>query len=339
MHAYFNVRASRYVGALMSLSLVVAGCSMFSGEAKLHKNAKGSIYLKDIADWSFEASHPAAIDEMMMLKIVKGVVTDDVQKMRSNMPASGSKPMRVFSDEDAEFLAPLLAQGLSQAKPEQIVGFKVSPSAGSGTEPTAGTLYMYKGSIYLTIAPSQNGKVSGFIPSSAARLEKAPSFVALGSGAMTMVIDYQTLAKGPMQGSPLAARMPKPVPASASQTVPMTPAAAQAQRASAMETTSSQEASAPLGTQEFPVYTYDRTDSGIPQSSTDELLNRKMDELREAREAGKLKDSEIAMLKKEATWMKKELRQRTEEMKALKASKTAARSAPKKKSAEAHPTR
>ncbi|HEU5407175.1 MAG TPA: hypothetical protein VFU48_05375, partial [Nitrospira sp.] len=154
MHAHFNVRGFRYVGALMSLSVVVAGCSMLSGEAKLHKNAKGSVYLKEIADWSFEAGHPATIDQMTMLKIVKGVVIDDVQNMSGNMPAGGSKPMRVFSDEDAEFLAPLLAKGLSQAKPEQIVGFKVSPSAGSGAEPTAGTLYMHHGSIYLTIAPS-----------------------------------------------------------------------------------------------------------------------------------------------------------------------------------------
>jgi hypothetical protein len=43
MHAYFNVRNSQYVSALMSLSLMVAGCSMFSGEAKLHNNAKGSV--------------------------------------------------------------------------------------------------------------------------------------------------------------------------------------------------------------------------------------------------------------------------------------------------------
>ena len=197
MYPHFNVRSSQYVGALMSLSLIVTGCSMFSGEAKLHKNAKGSVYLKEIADWSFSANHPATIDQMTMLKIVKGVVTDDVQKMSGNMPASGSKPMRVFSDEDAEFLAPLLAQGLSQAKPEQIVGFKVSPSAGSGAEPTAGTLYMHKGSIYLTIAPSPSRKVSGFTPSHAARLDKAPAFVAMGSGAMTMIIDSLAVAIGP----------------------------------------------------------------------------------------------------------------------------------------------
>lgn len=329
MHTYFNVRGFRHIGALMSLSLIVAGCSMLSGEAKLHKNAKGSIYLKEIADWSFEASHPATIDQMTMLKIVKGVVIDDVQKMSGNMPASGSKPMRVFSDEDAEFLAPLLAQGLSQAKPEQIVGFKVSPSAGSGTEPTAGTLYMHKGSIYLTIAPSQTRKASGFTPSSAARLEKAPSFVALGSGAMTIVIDYQALAKGPMPSSPPTAGTSKPMPVSASQAASVAPTAMPTPSASPVKFAPSQEDSG----------LDPRTDSGAPQSSTDELLNRKLDELREAREANKLKDSEIAMLKKETTWMKKELRQRTEEVKALKASKTVVRPAPKKKSAEAYRTR
>ncbi|MBX3330009.1 MAG: hypothetical protein KF722_06390 [Nitrospira sp.] len=337
MHTYSTIRSSQYVGALLSFSLVVAGCSMLSGEAKLQKNAKGSVYLKEIADWSFEASHPATIDQMTMLKIVKGVVTDDVQKMSGNMPASGSKPMRVFSDEDAEFLAPLLAQGLSQAKPEQIVGFKVSPSAGSGTEPTAGTLYMHKGSIYLTIAPSQNRKASGFTPSAAVRLEKAPSFVALGNGAMTMVIDYQAFAKGPMPGSLSVAGTPKLIPASASQAAPMAPATAQAQSTSTTETTSPQEASALLAPQEFPAY--NRTHAEIPQLSTDELLNRKLDELRQAREANKLKDSEIAMLKKEAAWMKQALRQRTEEVKAMKASKTATRPVPKKKSAEAYPTR
>ncbi len=337
MHVHFNVHSSLYVGALMSLSLIATGCSMFSGETKLHKNTKGSVYLKEIADWSFVANHPATIDQMTMLKIVKGVVTDDDQKMSGNMPASGSKPMRVFSDEDAEFLAPLLAQGLSQAKPEQIVGFKVSPSAGSGTEPTAGTLYTHKGSIYLTITPSQNKKALEFTPSSAARLEKAPLFVALGSGAMTMVIDYQTLAKAAAPGLPPAAKALKPIPAPASQAAPVVSASAPMLDPAVTEAASPQEASVLPAPQAFPAH--NRTESGPPQLNTDELLNRKLDELREAREANKRKDSEIAMLKKEAGWMKQELRQRAEEMKAVKTGKTAVRSVPKKKSAEAYPTR
>jgi hypothetical protein len=316
MHAPTSLRSAQSVGMLMSLTLIVAGCSMFSGEAKVHKNAKGSVYLKEIADWSFEASHPAMIDQMTILKVIKGVVTDSSSKM----PASGSKPMRMFSDEDAEFLAPLLAQGLSQAKPEQIVGFKVSPSAGSGAEPTAGTLYVHNGSIFLTLASTQNTKSSGFVPASVARLEKAPSFVAMGSDAITLVIDHQTLAKAPMPGS---ARASRSMPASESQT------------AATMKTAPVQDAGTP--TQDFQA-------NGAPDSESlalhnDELLNKKLDELRDARKANKLKDSEIATLKKEAAWMKKELRQRAEEVKALKASKASARPAPKKKSVEAHRVR
>lgn len=319
MHAPTSLRSAQSVGMLMSLTLIVAGCSMFSGEAKVHKNAKGSVYLKEIADWSFEASHPAMIDQMTILKVIKGVVTDSSSKM----PASGSKPMRMFSDEDAEFLAPLLAQGLSQAKPEQIVGFKVSPSAGSGAEPTAGTLYVHNGSIFLTLASTQNTKSSGFVPASVARLEKAPSFVAMGSDAITLVIDHQTLAKAPMPGSSPVARAPRSMPASESQT------------SATMKTAPVQDAGAI--TQDFQAN--GSLDSESLALNNDELLNKKLDELRDARKANKLKDSEIATLKKEAAWMKKELRQRAEEVKALKASKASARPAPKKKSAEAHRVR
>jgi hypothetical protein len=86
MRTYFDIRQSRSIVGLMSLGLVVAGCSMFSGEASLHNNAKGSIYLKEIADWSFEASHPATIDPATMLRVVKGVVVDDAMTMKSTCP-------------------------------------------------------------------------------------------------------------------------------------------------------------------------------------------------------------------------------------------------------------
>ncbi len=317
MHTFFRARTIRYAGAVVSLSLLATGCSTLYGWSNVHKSARGSVYIKDVADWSFEADHPAMIDQATLLSAVKGVVADDAMKSSTKMPASGSKPMRVFSDEDAEFLAPLLAQGLSQAKPEQIVGFKVSPSAGSGTEPTAGTLYVHKGSIYMTLTPSQNRKPSGFVPSSVARLEKAPSFVAMGSGAMTMVIDHQALGKSPMPGSfSVAATLPVP-------------------NAPTMKATPPQEA--PIDSQDLSMNS--PVDTGTPQLTTDELLNRKLDELREAREVNKAKDSEIGMLKKEVTWMKQELRQRTQEIKAMKANKTSSRSTPKRKSAEAHPIR
>ena len=324
MYARLSLRGAQYAGAFLAINLIVTGCSTLSGESKVAKTTKGSVHLKDIADWSFEASHPAMIDQMTIRTVVKGVVTEDTTKPLSNMPASGSKPMRVFSDEDAEFLAPLLAQGLSEAKPEQIVGFKVFSSAGSGAEPTAGTLYVHKGSLYLTIASAQANKRQRYALPTAARIEKAPSFVAMGKGAMTLVIDYQAIAKASAPGSVVATEAPKDSVSS----VPSTQVA---------ETLPSRDDETLLDPSGASAHT--RTDADALQLSTDELLNRKLDELRAAREANKLKDSEIATLKKEATLVKKELRQRTDEIKALKASKASAPSAPKKKTAEAHRTR
>ncbi|MDH4152657.1 MAG: hypothetical protein OEV01_02600 [Nitrospira sp.] len=326
MYAWLNVRSAQYAGAFLALNLIMTGCSTLSGESKILKTAKGSVYLKEIADWSFEANHPAAIDQMTIRKVITAIVTEEATKSSPNMPASGSKPMRVFSDEDAEFLAPLLARGLSEAKPEQIVGFKVFSSAGSGAEPTAGTLYVHKGSLYLTIAPSQAQANKGlrFALTSAARIEKSPTFVAMGKGAMTMVIDYQAVAKAATPGSGVVADAPKD-------------SASSAPNAQSREATASQGDEALLDSQLASVPA--ETESEVPQLSTDELLSRKLDELQAAREANKKKDSEIATLKKEASLVKKELRQRTDEIKALKASKASAPSAPKKKTAEAHRTR
>ena len=182
--------------ALVGLSLMVTGCSSTS---KIAHNAKGSVALEEIMDWSFEASHPAIIDQTTILKIVKGVYFAE-DKNGSRMSAAGSKPMRVFSDEDAEFLAPLLAQGLSKAKPEQLVVFRVSSSAGSGIEPTAGSIYVQQGLIHFTIA--KGARSTAFLPESVARTEHAPAYAAGGmAGVTAQVIDYHALARIPMPAS------------------------------------------------------------------------------------------------------------------------------------------
>jgi hypothetical protein len=288
-----------YAGVLLALCYVLTGCAALGG-AQIHKSARGSVQLREVPDWSFEASHPVIIDHMTMLKVVKGVSTDETMPASTKMPASGSKPMRAFSDEDAEFLAPLLAQGLSQAKPEHIVGFTASLSAGSGAEPTAGTLYMKDGALYLTVA-FHGKKAPHFAPSTVVRLEKAPSFAMTRPGAMTMVIDYQALAKHALPPS-------KPIAATLSTTaVPSV----------------------------LPVSDQKQAFSG---ASTPEIGHEELDELRQAREINAQKESEIKILRKEAEWMKKKLRERTEELKALRANKVSTqKTAPKKKRAEAHP--
>jgi len=275
---------------LAILALVTAGCS---STAKIAQSSKGNVHLEEVADWSFDASHPAVIDQATMMKIVKGLYNDDSESSSSKMSAGGSKPMRTFSDEDAEFLSPLLVQGLSKAKPEQIVAFRVSSSAGSGVEPTTGSIYVQKGSIYFTVAKS--GKATGFAPESVAHAESAPAYAAGGAVGMTaMVIDYHALAKTPMAS----------LPASKSQVRPQA-AADQAKTQMAAEA------------------------SGLSD----------MEELQKTKEALVKKDSEISMLRKESNWMKRELRDRDEEIKALKASKVSAKPAPAKKRAEANQAR
>ena len=59
-------------------------------------------------------------------------------------------------------------------------------------------------------------------------------------------------------------------------------------------------------------------------------------QLNKAKETIVKKDTEINMLRKESDWMKRELRERNEEIKALKAS---VKTPLKKKKAQAYPTR
>ena len=280
--------------AFVGLALLIAGCSSTS---KIAQNSKGSVSLEEIMDWSFEASHPAIIDQTTISKIVKGIYTAEDQS-GSRMSAAGSKPMRVFSDEDAEFLAPLLAQGLSKAKPEQLVVFRVSSSAGSGSEPTAGSMYVQRGSIYFTIA--KGARATTFAPESVARSEQAPPYAAGGmTGVTAHVIDYLALARTPMPAAmPIAKPVVLPLAPSSKATAPAAPAAM-------------------------------RVESDIQQPEMQVQLSRAKDTIAK-------KDTEINMLRRESDWMKRELRERDEEIRALKAS---VKKQPVKKKVEAYRTR
>ena len=288
---------------IAACALLMSGCA---GGSKLTHNAKGGVYLEEVTDWSFEASHPAIIDQQTMIKVVKGMYRNEDMNGSSKMSAGGSKPMRVFSDEDAEFLSPLLTQSLAKAKPEQIVWFRTSSSAGSGSEPTTGSLYVHKGSIYLTIGTGV--KPSGFMPESAVRTEPAPAYAASGAvDALTMVIDYHALATAPMSA-------PMPI-AKASPIQPIAPIAPVMAAAPAKVEAVSSSVSQELG--------------------QDELLAQKLSDLKAAKETLAKKDTEITMLRREAEWMKRELRNRDEEIRAMRSMAVYAKPAPKKNTAQA----
>jgi len=71
----------------------------------------------------------------------------------------------------------------------------------------------------------------------------------------------------------------------------------------------------------------------------DELLGQKLSDMKAVKDTLAKKDSEIKMLRKESDWMKRELRDRNEEIKALRLTKVSSKLAPKKKSAHTTRTR
>jgi len=285
---------------IAACALLISGCA--SG-TNLAQNPNNSVYLEEVSDWSFEASHPAVIDQLTITKIVKGLYANNSITGSSGMSAGGSKPMRIFSDEDVEFLSPLLSQGLSKAKPEQLVGFRISSSAGSGSEPTTGSLYVLKESIYLTVR--KGTEPIGFMPESAARTEPAPAYATNGEpGAMTMIIDYHAMAKAPMPASVPMAKAPSVLP-----TAPIAAAAQPSAQAV--------------------------SDSMVQEAGDGELTAQRLTEIKIARAALAKKDTEISMLRKEAEWMKRQLRDRDEEMQALRLTKVSGKPAAKKKPAQA----
>lgn len=284
--------------SFLPMALITSGCS---STATIAQSSKGNVYLEDISNWRYEASHPAIIDQPTILKVVKGLYGSGPQNGSPEMPAGGSKPMRVFSDEDAEFLTPLLAQGLSKAKPDQVVGFSVSSSAGSGLEPTAGSIYVKNGSIFVTITKGVTDTT--FLPQEAAHTEQTPIFLAAGVvGAKSQVIDYHELAVEPMP----------PIQSAESPSISeVSPVAASAD--------SGRSALIPAA-----------ADANVALNGTAD------EQLAQAKEAIAKKENEIDMLRKESDWMKRELKARDEEVKALKAS---VKKTLKHKRASAKPTR
>ncbi len=306
------------------------GCSFLSSVTTLHQSARGSVVLEEVSDWSFEASHPTMIDTTTIAKALRGTQRDDTQAVSPEMSVGGGKPMRVFSDEDVEFLAPLLAQALSRAKPEQIVGFRLSSSAGSGSEPTTGTLYIQQASLYLTLTqypgkPTTSGtswfgrqagdgksaKMVSFTPTAAGRVEQASTAASQGkANASTIVIDYHALAKTgsdiPISAKAMASR-PSPAPAAI-----------------------------PVSMSEHPT---ESTVSSQDQDPRDaEFLNQKLEELRQAKDTISKKDTELSILRKESEQMKRELRQSAAEIKELKSKKVSTKATQKPKTGTAQIT-
>lgn len=210
------------------LCLVGTACSATPPTGTvLFDDARGRVSLRRMADRSFQAGHPINLEPDLLAHILRGVQIQEQQRALQNVLAGSSSSVPVFSEEQIRFLAPLLAEGLRTAAPDQRVEYRVhTPRSGSAfesstAETTAGSLYAYGLSLYLSLShyrsapgrtttediarrrlPDASGlsdRALLFSPASAQRSDSFHRPAADVSGEKFLVIDYQLL-----QGLPAA---------------------------------------------------------------------------------------------------------------------------------------
>ena len=311
---------------LISIPVIIAavllneGCSTNPSSRDTESTAPhATVYFEEVADWSFEAAHPATISSDTIAQILQGIYVHETGSSTSS--ADGGKPMKAFSDEDVKSLAPLLAHTLSQAKPEYVVAFRLSSSAGSGSEPTAGTLYVQNEQLYFTLISYQGSLARGesstfsqgrparavtFEPQSAGRIEKAAPSVALGQRDLTMVaIDYTRMDQS-SGDAPKVAVAPKAPVQKMTQPEPVVIASAAGDPPMALE---------------------------VQAAPDQEMAMRKAQELKDAQQSLTRKDAKINSLRRDLESMRQQLEAKDKELRSVKA-KQASTKREKRRTAE-----
>ena len=235
----------------MACVITISGCtSSPRPELTIHDSPRGTVYLERIQDSSFQATHPTTLELSTIARALRGIHVRDDKNALQALFASQSATARVFTDEDADFLAPLIAIAIAKATPDQRIGFRIiqvgSPSytqkegAGFGSseppltlapkETTVGAFFAHGRSLHMSltqyrrrpIKPDVIGGPNRHYPDLTGldrrelvflpKEAQRPDTYQVGEAdSPTLVIDYELLAKLPDQPAPAA-----PAPAAAS---------------------------------------------------------------------------------------------------------------------------
>ncbi len=173
---------------------------------------RGAVALQSVEDSWFKAAHPLFMSPVLLTHVLRGV---QIQVLSDDKTTA----VRAFSDEDAEFLSPVMSTALSKAMKGQLVEFRVLRGTDAGSETTGGVLYVQGRLLHFALThyrasigsgdsgakldrQSRNprglepGRIS-FVPATARRssLNEQPDLLNPPPLA-TLVIDYGLLATG-----------------------------------------------------------------------------------------------------------------------------------------------
>jgi hypothetical protein len=164
----FTVHASRFTIPLNSILLAllcVAGtaCSTTAPTGKiLFEDPRGSVSLQTISNPLIQASHPINLEPALLVQILTGLkIHDEGIGPHRFVTGFAGQPSTypLFSEDQIQFLAPLLAEGLRTATANQSVEFRiVTTQEGSNRfqsatmETTAGSLYTHGRQLYVILS-------------------------------------------------------------------------------------------------------------------------------------------------------------------------------------------
>ncbi|MGC3975520.1 MAG: hypothetical protein QM771_14230 [Nitrospira sp.] len=155
----------------LMLGVILTACSSSHQlDVTIQQSARSGVYLERIPTRQFQATHPIRLAPELIAKSLQGVRIEEGKGLLQSFSAQQNRTLPAFSQEDIALLAPAVADGLSQAAPDQQVGFRIvqrehfegrdrtGAGVGSGTLPqrnqestTSGKLFVYGRSLYLTM--------------------------------------------------------------------------------------------------------------------------------------------------------------------------------------------
>lgn len=143
--------ASAFVLAALHLSWLTACAWPERVAGVIHEDPAGVVYLEEVGDLAFKASHPIRVEQETMVKLLDGIRIEQPVGSSARTTASGPTGPAAFSKEQIHFLGPLLTAALSRAKPEHRVVFRSVEPGSSPPRVTAGVLYAHESTLYVTL--------------------------------------------------------------------------------------------------------------------------------------------------------------------------------------------
>jgi hypothetical protein len=126
----------------------------------IHDSLRGSVFLEPIRNRSLEATHPITLDTGVIARALRGIQVRDDRNTLQVLLGSRPEPVRAFSDEEADFLAPFISTAFAKASRSEEIGFRINQAASLADPQQEGTAPAPSGS---TEPPAQEAITSGIL--------------------------------------------------------------------------------------------------------------------------------------------------------------------------------